>query len=319
MLSPFYFLGGAALGWAIGGMDFAALFGAAVSSKMVKYWHGVALACVFCFAGCMIQGWKGIGTISALAPQSLAAAVIASAAAAIAITVLNLFKLPVPTSQAVVGSIAGIAAADGCFRIEAFAPLMGCWLATPLTAFVIALPMYFFAAMAVGRTKFDIFQRDMFYRIALILAGCYAAYAMGANAVANVSAVFVKSGAMDVSGACIFGGVFIAIGMITFSRRVVETVGNGIIKLDPFSALIAVVTEAVTAHFFAFIGVPVSMTQALIGAIVGIAVARGAKAVKVRMLVNIFAGWIVMPLFSFALSFGIYAASRAVCPGIFSL
>lgn len=314
-MTPFHFFGGAFLGWSIGGMDFAALFGTAVSSKMVKYWHGVALACVFCFAGCMLQGQKGITTIGSLADMSLSTALVSSVAAATAITILNLLKLPIPTSQAVVGSIAGIALATSSFRAESFAAVAGCWVAAPIASLVAAIPLYYLAGFILGRTRLDIFQRDAFFRIALILAGSYAAYAMGANVVANVGGVFVRAGAMTPTQACAFGGAFIMLGMITFSARVVETVGHGIIKMDALSALISVLAEALTAHFFAHVGVPVSMTQTLIGAIVGIGLVRGANAIRAGMLRNILAGWLVVPVFSCLLSFSFLHAAKALFPG----
>lgn len=317
MFSPLHFLGGAFLGWSIGGMDFAALFGAAVSAKMVRYWHGVILACLFCLAGCLFQGYQGIETIGSLTSQSLATAFISSIAAAIAITVLNFFKLPIPTSQAVVGSIAGIAVVTGTFSLSAFGRVFLCWLATPILACILAVPLYFILGQIINRFNFNIFQRDIFYRISLIAVGCYASYAMGANTVANVGAVFVSSGALTPFQAAFLGGVFILAGIATFSKRIVDTVGHGIVHLDSFSAFAAVLAEALTVHFFAFIGIPVSLTQALIGAIVGIGLIRGVKSIKARNLRSIILGWLVVPVFAFLLSFGTFCLCKAFYPSLF--
>ena len=292
----YHFLGGIFLGWSIGGMDFSVLFGAAVSSKMVKYWNAVILACVFCFLGAIFQGFKGVETLSALTTQSLTTAIISSVAAALTITVLNLLKLPVPTSQAVIGSIAGIGIMSGNFHTQGLLKIVLCWLIAPIIAFLIAIPLYIGFSKLYNSFNFNIFQRNIFLRISLIVAGCYAAYALGANATANIAGVFVGSGTIDVNTALFIGAGSIALGMITFSRRVSEVIGKGIVKLDSYSALIAVLGEAITVHIFAFAGVPVSMTQALVGSIIGIGVLRGYKSIRIRKLTQILWGWIIAPV-----------------------
>lgn len=75
------------------------------------------------------------------------------------------------------------------------------------------------------------FESDILLRIALIVAGSYAAYALGANNVANVTAVFVGAGQLTVLSASILGGLSIALGILTFSPRVMETVGKKLVRL----------------------------------------------------------------------------------------
>ena len=89
-----------------------------------------------------------------------------------------------------------------------------------------------------------------------------------------------------------------------------ETVGSGLVKLDPFSALVVVLAEAITVHSYALIGVPVSTSQAVIGAVVGVGVIKGVKTIRRRTLVNIFLAWFLTPLvaaiFALALDFGMH-------------
>ena len=130
------------------------------------------------------------------------------------------------------------------------------------------------------------------------MAGSYAAYALGANNVANVTAVFVGAGQISVFPATLIGGLSIAFGILTFSRPVMETVGRKLVRLDPFSALIVVLAEAITVHFFTYVGVPVSTSQAVIGAVLGVGLVRGINTVSRRTLVNIFIGWFLTPAIS---------------------
>lgn len=79
----------------------------------------------------------------------------------------------------------------------------------------------------------------------------------------------------------------IALGILTFSRGVMETAGRKLVRLDPFSALVVVLAEAVTVHFYTFIGVPVSTSQAVIGAVLGVGIVKGINPVSGRTLTNI--------------------------------
>jgi PiT family inorganic phosphate transporter len=87
-----------------------------------------------------------------------------------------------------------------------------------------------------------------------------------------------------------------------------ETVGRKLVRLDPFSALVVVLAEAVTVHFYTFIGVPVSTSQAVIGAVLGVGVVKGINTVSRRTLVNILIGWFLTPAISCFIAIALYFA-----------
>ncbi|MEE9420382.1 MAG: inorganic phosphate transporter, partial [Desulfatiglandaceae bacterium] len=74
------------------------------------------------------------------------------------------------------------------------------------------------------------------------------------------------------------------------------TVGRRLVKLDPFSGLIVLLAEAVTVHIYTVIGVPVSTSQAVIGAILGVGIVKGINTVRRRTLANILVGWFLTPV-----------------------
>ena len=74
-----------------------------------------------------------------------------------------------------------------------------------------------------------------------------------------------------------------------------ETVGKKLVRLDPFSALVVVLAEAITVHIYALIGVPVSSSQAVIGAVLGVGIIKGAKTIQRRTLMHIFLAWFITP------------------------
>ncbi len=88
----------------------------------------------------------------------------------------------------------------------------------------------------------------------------------------------------------------IALGILTFSKNVMSTVGSRLVQLDAFSALVAVLAEAITVHIYAVVGVPVSTSQAIVGAVLGIGLFKGVKTINRRTLFNILSGWLCTPL-----------------------
>jgi PiT family inorganic phosphate transporter len=104
---------------------------------------------------------------------------------------------------------------------------------------------------------------------------------------------FVGANLISPFPAVILGGISISAGVLTYSRNVMYTVGKKITPLDPFSALIAVFAEALMLHLFAQIGVPVSSSQAVVGAVVGVGLVKGMRMINRTTLVIILVGWML--------------------------
>lgn len=288
-------LGGIFLGWSLGANDASNVFGSAVASRMLKFWTAAVLASVFVLLGALLQGKAGIETLKDLTQLSLQQAVISSVAAAITVSIMTILGLPVSTSQAVVGAILGVGFLNRQINLAGLGKVVACWFGTPVGAVVVALIVYRGLAFFYNRLRINLFQSDILLRISLIAAGSYGAYSLGANNVANVSAVFVGAGYLSVFSAVLIGGLSIAFGILTFSKRVMETVGKKLVMLDAFSALVVLLAEAITVHFYAFVGVPVSTSQAVIGAVLGVGIIKGINTVSGPTLVRILIGWFLTP------------------------
>jgi PiT family inorganic phosphate transporter len=221
---------------------------------------------------------------------------------------MTLFGLPVSTSQAAVGAILGIGFFNQEVNIAGLGKVVACWFGTPTGAVLVSLVLYKALALVYNRLRISLIQADMLLRAALVAAGSYAAYALGANNVANVTAVFVGAGTLTVFMAALIGGLSIAFGVLTYSRGVMETVGRKLVRLDPFSALVVVLAEGVTVHFYTVLGVPVSTSQAVIGAVLGIGIIKGAQTIKRKTLYGIFSGWFLTPPVACFIAMCIYFA-----------
>lgn len=303
-------LGGAYLGWSLGANDASNVFGTAVTSRMLKFSTAAVLCCVFLVLGAALEGHRGIHTLDGLTTQTGLTAGLTAVAAALTVTVMTLLKLPISTSQAVVGAIIGIGLLQGELDLGGLEKVVACWVGTPIGAMLLAAVMYPLFGAILNALKLDMFRQDRLLRAGLVVVGSYGAYALGANNVANVSAMFVSGDLMSPLVASLVGGGCIALGVVTFSRRVMDTVGKGIIQLDAFSALVVVAAEAVTVHIYALVGVPVSTSQAVIGAVLGVGLVRGAKAVKLSSLRSIFLGWVLSPAVACAVAAGLYVLAH---------
>ena len=302
-------LGGVFLGWSLGANDAANIFGTAVTSRMVRFYRAAILASVFVVIGAVLEGARGMETLSGLGSQTLASATVISLSTAIAVTVLTIFKLPVSTSQAVIGAIIGRGIYAGDVQFEGLGKVLICWIGTPIGAMLIAACLYLALRWLIRKLRISFIALDGYLRMGLILAGCYGAYALGANNVANVTGVFMGlnlfglHGGAEATMLAVVGSLSIALGICTFSYRVMTTVGKSLYELDAFTAFVAVVAHAVTVHFYAMVGVPVSTSQAIIGAILGIIVVKGLHLLHFRPLLRILSGWFATPLIAGFIAF----------------
>ena len=303
----FSLLGGLYLGWALGTNDAANAFGTAVASRIISLRRACILCALAVMVGATLQGAGGIRTLSTLAHQTQSTLLIVAVSAAITVTLMTILRLPISASQAIVGSIVGVGLATGHVHWQGLGKVVLCWLATPLGAMGISCVIYVLLDLVIRRVPMGMLTRDKILWSGLVLMGTYASYALGANNVANATGIFSGQIGMTDRELAFLGGGAIALGVMTFSRRVMMTVGSGVMRLEAFTALVAVSSMALTVHAFAIIGVPVSSSHAIIGAIMGIGLMRGAHLVRFRILRNIIYGWLLTPVVSLVLAAAGYA------------
>jgi PiT family inorganic phosphate transporter len=137
-----------------------------------------------------------------------------------------------------------------------------------------------------------------------IISGIFGAYALGANNVANVTGIFAgELKILTTNQAVIIGGLSIALGAITYSKPVMSTIGERIVPMSSVAGFIVVISASITVYIYAKIGIPVSTSQAVVGAILGIGLNVGVNTINFRVLRNIMLGWFGTPTIAGIISY----------------
>lgn len=180
-------------------------------------------------------------------------------------------------------------------------------------AITIGVTVAIIGKVAISRLKIDPeADREMHFNnvekifgILMITTACCMAFAHGSNDVANaigpVAAVVsvVTSGGEIAARATLapwvlpLGAVGIVIGLATLGARVIKTIGTAITHLTPSRGFAAELSAASTVVIASGAGLPISTTQTLVGAVLGVGLARGIAALNLGVVRNIFISWVI--------------------------
>jgi len=324
------------LGWSLGANDAANVFGTAVGSRMVRFTTAALICGVFVVLGAFVSGTGAAQTLGKLgAVNELGGSFMAALAAGLTVYWMTKLGLPVSTSQAIIGSIIGWNLfSDSYTDISSLLKILSTWIICPLLSAVIAALLFTLAKIFVRKIGVGLIRMDGYTRLALILAGAFGAYSLGANNIANVMGVFVPVAPFpdlqfgqdfSVSSAqqlFLVGGLAIAVGVFTYSKRVMMTVGSELMTLTPLAAWVAVMSHSIVLFLFASERleqllanmslptiplVPVSSSQAVVGAVIGIGMLQGGREIQWPRIYGIVRGWVITPVISCLLCFvGLY-------------
>ncbi|MDG2278323.1 MAG: inorganic phosphate transporter [Pseudomonadales bacterium] len=152
--------------------------------------------------------------------------------------------------------------------------------------------------------KFQFANVEITFSVLMIVTACAMAFAHGSNDVANaigpVAAVvsIINSGEISQESpvpiyVLLLGAVGIVVGLATFGKRVMATVGKNITELTPSRGFAAELAAATTVVLASGTGIPISTTHTLVGAVLGVGFARGISALNLGVIRSIFMSWII--------------------------
>ena len=173
---------------------------------------------------------------------------------------------------------------------------------------VVALIGAFFISKIKGDKKkekdFHFYTVERVFAVLMVITASGLAFAHGSNDVANavgpVAAIVSTAHTGVVSATAgvqtwilLLGGIGIVIGLATYGVRVIRTVGQKITHLTPSRGFAAELAASTTIVVASGTGMPISTTQTLVGAVLGVGMARGISAIDLKVVRNIFASWVI--------------------------
>jgi len=157
-----------------------------------------------------------------------------------------------------------------------------------------------------------------------LLSACFVAFAHGSNDVGNAIAPLAVIAYINTTGnvpqsvldiplwILILGGAGIVAGLAVWGKKVIATIGESIISLQPSGGFCAELATATTILLASRLGLPVSTSHALVGGVVGIGLVQNYKSIQFSTLKNIAQAWIVTIPISAALSAGLFNLAKWV-------
>lgn len=324
MISSLFIVSGLFLGWSLGAKNLSTIFGTAVVTKMVDFRIAAIISGVFVVLGAVLQGRGGTDTLQKLgAVDALGGAFTVALCSGLTVFILTYHKVAASATQAIVGAILGwcVFSKTGIDE-KTLGLILVSWISAPIMGAVLAPLLFLLLRLYLRWSKLHIIKLDFYIRLAMVAVGAFGAYSLGANNIPNVIAVFVPSfpsislnlGMVSISSTtilCFLGGASIAAGILTYGRKAIETVGNGIIELTPESAIVIVFTQALILFLFSSVTlsqfllsyglpalplIPVSSSQIFVGSVIGISLLKGVSEVNIASLVHLLKGWMITPI-----------------------
>ena len=230
--------------------------------------------------------------------------------AALTVFVMSYLKFPVSANQAVTGAIIGWGLFHADYsnpavtstNLKEIGKFVSTWLLNPLGAAVISFVIVFFFKKFFEAKVESLKSYDKVIKIGYIIAGAYSAYTIGINSSASVTAFYYDSfgvGANVLTNArltAILGGAAIAVGVLTYSKKVMMTVGGSIANISQMDGFLVILASALAITVMKILlGIPVSTSQAVVGAVIGAGLVKGPKNVNFKVLGKIGIAWISSP------------------------
>lgn len=299
------------IGWSIGANDAANSLGTAVGSKVLTLRQAIIMIVLFGFLGAYFQGeyvtktiGKGIIPLQDLpARLQIVVALVATFAACLWVVIATYWKMPISTSHSIVGAVGGAGLAIHMtpdWRV--LRDIFMCWICTPIGAAVLGFLLYgilksVFPKIVPAR------HETWVLRMLIVASGCYVAFTWGANDVANATGLIAGAGVMTPKVSVILGGAAIALGIVTWGYKVIETIGSQITHLLPLMAFSAQLASGLNVQLYTLLGMPVSTSHSIVGAILGVGLVRGVRLLNLRIMREIVVCWLATPFISGVISF----------------
>lgn len=273
------------------------------------------------------------GTLETLRLKSALKAFIIFACAAITVFVMSYLKFPVSANQSITGAVIGWGLCYADYsnpavrggNLTEILEFVSTWLINPLGAAIISFVMVFIVKKFIERRLTSMNHYDVIVKVGYLCAGAFSAFSIGQNSSASVTAFYYDAtglGANLIYGnegfftsariAAILGGLAIAIGVLTFSKRVMMTVGGEIAEISQVDGFVVIIASALTVVLMGnWMGITVSTSQSVVGAVIGAGLVNGVKKVNFGVFKRIAIAWVSSPTAAGLLTYLVAIATKS--------
>ena len=220
------------------------------------------------------------------------------------IFVLTYLGLPLSVAQMGMGGLAGWnLASGGTVRLSEILTLFQAWIFSPIFSALIAFVIFKGLRLFLKRHPVSLLRKELWVRFHMLWIGCLMAYMIGGNNLSVIIQPFTMTLSLPLFlikfGICFF----VFIGCLLVSRRVIKTLSADLFPLSSVEAMIMTFSAGMTLFLFScgfsyLPAIPISTGAALIGAIVGISLAKGGYGLKIRPLIWVASSWVWVPFIS---------------------
>jgi len=294
----------AALSAVLGGNNFSTCLGASLGAGITKLSHAMLIASVGVLLGTVLEGHKLSNVIGGHILPTLTASglVVILTSGVLVMGAVTLLRLPLSLSQVIVGAGWGFAlATEVQIGVTYSVAVIFSWILSPAFGFLVSAIIES-TVLRLSRRAKDILALNRVYANLTLIAGFYAAYTLGANTIGLVVGLFPSSVGDRLPLSLVFS-VTAILGVLFLSKGTVRSVADNLVGLNPSTALSAQFGGAVSAHLFTQFGLPVSISQAVIGGMSGAASAKRMTITNKRIIRQVIAGWTVGPIAGAIISF----------------
>jgi len=218
--------------------------------------------------------------------------------------ILTLLPIPVSLSHLIVGAYVGANFATGSLiDINALGLIILSWLLVPVFSAIITMLLYLLITRIAQH--FSLLTLDAFNRIAIMTVVFYIAYALGANNIGMINSLympFVYDNLVLPELMILIISISAITGIVIFGKRITKTVGEDLIVLSPKGVLTGMFSSALLMWLFTQFSIPISMTQAIVGGIVGAGLVKRNVIFNRIILYEIIGSWVAVTTIGFMIS-----------------
>ena len=338
------------MGWSLGTNDAANAFGTAVATRVIKYRTAIIIIAIMVLLGSALLGHNNIDKLSSIAtnnkvvasPEDVETAIsngaletlrlksalkafIIFACAGITVFVMSYLKFPVSANQSITGAVIGWGFCYANYsdpavlkgNVSEMIEFASTWLINPLGAAVISFVLVFLVKKFLEKRITSMKHYDLVVKAGYLVAGAFSAFSIGQNSSASVTAFYYDAtgkGANLLTSpriTAIIGGLAIAVGVLTFSKRVMMTVGGEIAHISQVDGFVVIIASALTVLLMGkLMGIPVSTSQSVVGAVIGAGLVNGIKNVNFGVFKRIAIAWVSSPTAAGLLTYGVAFLTR---------